>query len=148
MMKWEGSDPEIWLGGEGVRFLQNLGVTAGEAVADFGCNAGHYTIPAAEVVDSTGRVYAIEQDTSALVQLKKQARSHKLKNIIYINTSAKQQIDIPPHSINLVLVYDVLHYFEAAGRKNLYIQFHSWLKPGECCPFSPSTINRTGQCGI
>jgi len=54
MMKWEGSDPEIWLGGEGVR----------------------------------------------------------------------------SHSINLVLVYDVLYYFEAAGRKNLYIQFHSWLKPG------------------
>lgn len=128
-MNWRKNDLENWLGGKGIRFLKELGLAAGEVVADFGCNAGNYTIPAAELVGAAGRIYAIEQDTSALKQLKERSRSRKLKNITYIHATPEHQIEIQPHSVDLVLVYDVLHYFETAERINLYHQFHLWLKP-------------------
>ncbi|OPX35041.1 hypothetical protein B1H10_02135 [candidate division KSB1 bacterium 4484_188] len=128
-MNWGKSDREIWLGGKGIRFLQDLGVTAGEVVVDFGCNAGNYTIPAAELIGSAGRIYAIEQDAPALKQLKEWARSHNLKNIVYLNTSQIKEIDLKPHSIDLVLAYDVLHYFGKAERIKIYIRFYNWLKP-------------------
>jgi len=50
---------ERWEVKEGVGFLREIGVKPGQIVLDFGCRAGHYTIPAAKIVGNKGIVYAV-----------------------------------------------------------------------------------------
>lgn len=129
-MKWKKSDLEIWLDGMGAIYLRELGIGAGNVVADFGCNAGNYSIPAAEVVGNSGKVFAIDQDAAALNQLRSRAASRRLENIIILDTTEKGMIELEPQGCDTILVYDVLHYLEFSQRNDLYQRFYQWLKPG------------------
>jgi len=40
-------DMDRWEKEDGVKFLRKVGLRPGQTVLDFGCGAGHYTIPAA-----------------------------------------------------------------------------------------------------
>ena len=112
---------------EGLTYVKELGIVAGQVIVDFGCNAGHYTIPAAKVVGSEGTVYAIDQKKSAIDQLMKTAQSEGLGNIFPI-ISSKPAIDLPVASVDAVLIYDVLHYLNADERKKLYQSVNIVLK--------------------
>jgi len=51
-----------WLQKDGVQLLRNAGIFEGQTVLDFGCGAGNYTIPAAEIVGKKGKVYAVDKE--------------------------------------------------------------------------------------
>lgn len=121
------NDVQHWIKHEGVTFIKVLGIGVGQVVVDFGCNAGHYTIPAARVVGSEGTVYAIDQEKSAIDQLMKTAQSEGLGNIIPI-ISSNPAIDLPTASIDAVFIYDVLHYLNTDERKKLYQSVNTILK--------------------
>ena len=112
---------------EGLTYNKELGIVAGQVIVDSGSNAGHYTIPAASVVDSEGTVYAIDQKKSTIDQLMKTAQSEGLDNIITI-ISSKPAIDLPIASVDAVLIYDVLHYLNTDERKKLYQSVNIVLK--------------------
>jgi precorrin-6B methylase 2 len=69
------NDAQHWIEHEGITYIKELGIRAGQVIVDFGCNAGHYTIPAARVVGSEGTVYAIDQEQTAIDQLMKTAQN-------------------------------------------------------------------------
>jgi len=60
---------------EGKACLRAVGVRGGLTVLDFGCGSGNYTIPVAELVGATGRVYAVDQDRWKLRALMERAES-------------------------------------------------------------------------
>jgi ubiquinone/menaquinone biosynthesis C-methylase UbiE len=116
-----------WIMHEGLKYIKELGIVDGQIVVDFGCNAGHYTIPAAKVVGSKGTVYAIDQEKSNIDQLMKTVQSLGMKNVVPI-ISGKPTIDLPASSVDAVLIYDVLHYLNESERKKLYQSVSTVLK--------------------
>jgi ubiquinone/menaquinone biosynthesis C-methylase UbiE len=121
------NDLQRWIKHESITYVKELGIKKGQIIVDFGCNAGHYTIPAARVVGAKGRVYAIDQEQTAIDELMKTAQIEQLGNIIPINSS-KPIINLPGASVDAVFVYDVLHYLNAVERKNLYQSVNAVLK--------------------
>lgn len=118
-----------WLKEGGERFLRDIGIKHGQVIVDFGCGSGHYTIPAAKIVGKKGTVYAIDKDRSALDQVMQRAKSENLNNIIPLNTSGTGEIDLDDETIDVVLLYDVLHYRDTEERGELYREVYRILKP-------------------
>jgi ubiquinone/menaquinone biosynthesis C-methylase UbiE len=125
-----GSNVKRWLEEDGERFLRDLGIKRGQVIVDFGCGAGHYTIPAAKIVEQEGTVYAIDKDQDVLDQLMQIATSKNLNNIIPMNTLGTVTIALDDETIDVVLLYDVIHYRDMEGRGNLYREVYRILKPG------------------
>jgi ubiquinone/menaquinone biosynthesis C-methylase UbiE len=119
---------ERWEAEEGVRFLRKVGIKSEQTVLDFGCKTGHYTIPAAKVVGSAGTVYAVDKEQEGLNELEKKIKAHNQKNIKVIRASGQIELDFESESIDAVLFYDVLHYFEKHNREKLYQEAHLVLK--------------------
>jgi ubiquinone/menaquinone biosynthesis C-methylase UbiE len=123
-----GSDVEKWLKEDGEIFLRSIGVKAGQVILDYGCGAGHYTITSAKIVGKKGKVYAIDRDNGTLNRLMQTAESEGLKNIVPIKTSEESKIDLEDESIDVVLLYDILHYIDIDERRKLYSMVYRILK--------------------
>ncbi len=119
---------EKWETKDGVVFLRKIGLKRGDSVLDFGCRVGHYTIPAAKVVGSKGIVYAVDKEQEALDALQRKATSMNLKNIKVLNTFGSIRLKLKDNSVDIVLLYDVLHYFDKNKRKELYEEVRRVLK--------------------
>lgn len=123
------ADVKEWLKEKGKEFLKDIGIKEGQVVLDFGCNVGHYTIPAAEVVGEEGRVYAIDKDIESLNELMRTAKIKGLRNIVPILIqSADLKINLKDESVDVILLYDVLHYIDAMGRNKIYNESYRILK--------------------
>lgn len=114
-------DVRNWLRGEGEQFLRDIGIKNGKIVLDFGCGEGHYTIPAAKVVGEKGKVYAVDKNKTSLKYLMEMAASEGIKNIIPMKTSEELRIELEDESIDVILLYDVLHshYFVQGERRRI-----------------------------
>lgn len=121
------NDVKHWIEDDGVKYLTDLGVKKDQVIVDFGCNTGHYTIPAARIAGPHGKVYAIDREQTAVDQLMKSAQAEALGNIIPV-ISDKPFIDLPVASADAVLIYDVLHYLDPVERQNLYESAYIVLK--------------------
>jgi ubiquinone/menaquinone biosynthesis C-methylase UbiE len=98
---------------------------------DFGCDTGPYTIPAAKMVSKEGKVYAMDKDVESINKLMEIAKTKGLKNIIPIHTKSEEsKINLESESIDIVLLYDVLHYMENLERKKIYEEIYRILKTG------------------
>jgi ubiquinone/menaquinone biosynthesis C-methylase UbiE len=117
-----------WDSEEGVKFLRKAGIRKNHIVLDFGCGAGHYTVPAARIVASTGFVYAVDKEQQAVSELRKKAQANNLKNIKVMKASDQIKLDFESKSIDIILFYDVLHYLGKKDRKKLYQEASRTLK--------------------
>ncbi len=118
----ENKETKEWLEELGEKFLHKIGLKKGQKVLDFGCGIGDYTIPAAKVVGGKGKIYALDNDEKSLKFLLGRAKRYGLKNIEIIKTSGEAKIGLEDESLNVVLLYDVIHnsYFpELEKRKEL-----------------------------
>jgi len=122
-------DIKEWLNGEGELFLEDIGIRKGDVVLDFGCGDGPYTISAAKVVSKEGKVYAVDRNIESMHKLVKIAKTKGLKNIIYLYTKLEEsKINLESKSVDVVLLYDVLHYMETLERKRIYEEIYRILK--------------------
>jgi len=108
--------------------LRKVGVRKNQTVLDFGCGAGHYTIPAARIVGSTGLVYAVDKERQAVNEKKKKTKDNNLKNVKVTKASGQVELGFESESIDVVLFYDVLHYLGKNDRKKLYREAFRVLK--------------------
>jgi len=115
-----------------LKLLKRTGVKRGQKVLDFGCGPGTYAIPAAKIVGNGGTVYALDKDRSVLNELMEKAKSSGLNNISRIDTGGEPGIELADMSIDVVLLFDVLHpyYFpRAEDRRVLLDEIHRISKP-------------------
>lgn len=112
MTKWESE--------EGVKFLKKIGIQIGQTVLDFGAREGRYSIPAAIAVGKTGLIYAVDKEQKVLDELSRKAKRMNLNNIKIVQTTGAVTLDFNAESIDVVLLYDVLHYLNKDERGKLY----------------------------
>jgi len=132
-----------WTEESGENILKHIGIKRGQKVLDFGCGSGNYTIPAAKVVGEKASVYALDEDKEALNQLMSKAKSMGLKNIVRLEALGKPKIALSNESIDVVLLYDILHYYyfsEEADRKQLLHEVYRVLKPNGLLSLYPTHL--------
>jgi ubiquinone/menaquinone biosynthesis C-methylase UbiE len=91
--------------------LKKVGIKTGQVILDFGCGVGNYTIPAAKITGNKGKIYALDESESKLLELSRRVRSAGLKNIKIINTSGKLNFELEDMSADVILLYDIFWYF-------------------------------------
>ena len=124
-------DVNEWLNRKGETFLKDIGIKKDDVVLDFGCGNGYYAIPAAEVVKSEGKVVAMDKYLGSIDKLMEIAKNKSLKNIIPLHTPTEEtKINLESESIDVVLLYDVLHYNNVFERNRIYEEIYRILKNG------------------
>jgi len=111
--------------------LERIGIRRGQAVLDFGCGYGIYTIPIAKIVGEQERVYALDKDKEALDTLMQKAGSAGLTNIERMETSGELEIGLADASVDGVLLFDVFHSFyfpQADDRRRLLSEIYRIMK--------------------
>ena len=77
---------------------------------DIGCGNGFFTIPAAEQVDESGKVYAVDASAEAVETVKRKAAAKGLKNIITKAREAEETV-FCDECADMVFFSIVLHDF-------------------------------------
>jgi len=91
--------------------LERAGLEEGQVVLDFGCGSGNYSIPAAKIVRNTGKVYAVDRDSSKLKELAGRMKREGLGNIETVGTGGELEFPWEDGSVDTVLLYDIFWYF-------------------------------------
>jgi ubiquinone/menaquinone biosynthesis C-methylase UbiE len=116
-----------WIEKEGIQFLKDIGIKKDQFVLDFGCGHGNYTILASLVVGNKGRIYAVDKNQESLNKLIYKIKEKKLNNIEIIKLVNQLKLPLPKESVDMVLLFDVLHLVEP--REYLLTEIIRILKP-------------------
>lgn len=111
------------------RVIRDLDLKPGTRVADIGSGDGYFTLPIARAVGEQGRVFAVDVDAEALDELKKQAEAQRLTNVTTVVSEAADT-RLPPESVDVVFICDVLHEVPEADRLPLVRDAVRALRPG------------------
>jgi len=93
-----------------LNILHEAGVRFGMRVLDLGCGPGSFSIAAARLVGTEGFVWAVDIHPLAIKYVKKGIKRWGLANIRTLTES--QLGEIPEESVDMVLIYDLLHDLE------------------------------------
>lgn len=98
--------------------LKDVGIDKGQTVLDCCCGIGTYTIPAAELVGSKGKIFAVDRNYSKLDDLKKKLKENNLQNVEIIEKDVESGISLS-EKVDIVLLYDIFWYFGAKETKTV-----------------------------
>ncbi len=90
--------------------FEQLELAPGMTVCDMGCGNGFWSLPIAGVVDTEGRVLAVDIQREMLAKLRTRAAKAKLENIEPILGKVDDP-NLPAGEVDLVLMVDVYHEF-------------------------------------
>lgn len=99
-------------------------VKEGQTFLDYGCGTGSFSIPAARMVGSAGKVYALDCFPRQLQIVDEKSRKEKLTNIATINS--ERNTGLPNECIDIIWVCDVLH--EVKERRSVLEELHRVLR--------------------
>jgi ubiquinone/menaquinone biosynthesis C-methylase UbiE len=106
--------------------LVEAGVKEGQTILDYGCGIGSYAIPAAQIVGTEGRVYALDMHPLAIETVQRRARKENLPNVKTIHSDL--DTGLADQTVDVVLLYDVFHM--VPDQPALLRELHRVLKPG------------------
>lgn len=95
--------------------LENIELKADEIFADIGCGIGYFSIPAAEIIGSLGKVYAVDVETEMLKELESRRIEHNIENIQVIH-SEEYDLKLEDQLVSLAFLCTVLHEVEDKPR--------------------------------
>jgi ubiquinone/menaquinone biosynthesis C-methylase UbiE len=105
------------------------GIMPGSVVADLGCGAGFYAIPASQAVGDGGTVYAVDIVEDKLSATLSMAKHMGCKNVMVVKADLEKTLTgIPEGSCDLVIMASILH--EIGSRDALIKNAYKILKTG------------------
>lgn len=107
--------------------LKELKISAGQNILDAGCGNGYMSKEFSKLVESTGKVYAIDIDEQSIRQLKSEFEG---SNIIVIHGDVTKRTAIDDSSIDIVYLSTVFHGFTISQKKGFLQEIKRILKPG------------------
>ncbi len=99
-------------------------VKEGQYFLDFGCGTGDFAIPAAHVVGTSGKVFALDCNPNQLKVVEKKAHKAGVTNVETI--LAEQNVPLPDESVDIIWMCDVIH--EIRGKREVLEEAHRLLK--------------------
>jgi ubiquinone/menaquinone biosynthesis C-methylase UbiE len=93
--------------------LAEPGLGPGMAVLDYGCGPGSFSVEAARITGSSGRVFALDISPQAIESVRRAAADAGLENVVPILSDCASGLD--DSSIDVVLLYDIYHDLEDPG---------------------------------
>jgi ubiquinone/menaquinone biosynthesis C-methylase UbiE len=108
-----------------MNILKEVGIAAGFHVLDYGCGPGSYIAPLAELVGKSGKIYALDIHPLAIRAVRRIAAEKQLANVHTILSDCKTEL--PPSSVDVVLLYDILHDLDDAA--GVLTELRRILKP-------------------
>ena len=132
---------------------KQLELKFGHQVADLGCGgAGYFTLPAARLVGSRGKVYAVDILKTALEGVLSKARLDNLLNVetVWSDIERVGVTKIPTNTLDAALLINIM--FQSRKNEHILKETHRLLKQdGKCLvvdwkveptPFGPPQANR------
>jgi ubiquinone/menaquinone biosynthesis C-methylase UbiE len=89
--------------------LSGAGVKPGDVTADIGCGTGFFTLPLANLVGETGKVFALDTSLTMIKQLIRKARSLRQVEPIH---SRENRFPLKDDSLDFVLLANMIHELE------------------------------------
>lgn len=114
------------------KVLEEVGIQPGYQVLDYGCGPGACVPATAELVGSTGNVYAMDIHPSAIHTVQGLASKKGLTNGETILSDC--ETGLSDNSIDVILLYDIFHYL--ADRDAVMNELHRVLRPEGMLSFS------------
>jgi ubiquinone/menaquinone biosynthesis C-methylase UbiE len=94
--------------------LAEIGLVPGMVFADLGCGEGFFALPAARIVGSEGKVYALDIDAEGIDLLKETAEKEGLGNVIAVAGEGESTV-LCEECADIVFFGTVLHDFDDAA---------------------------------
>ena len=111
--------------------LKEAGIKPGFHVLDYGCGPGSYSIAAAELVGTTGKVHALDIHPLATQRVQSVASKKRLTNIETICSDCAT--GLADNSVDVVLLYDAFH--ELSDPDGVLKELNRVLKPESTLSF-------------
>ena len=105
--------------------IKKANIKSGNFVLDYGCGPGSFTLAAAKVVGTSGKVYAADLNPLAINKIKKITQKSRFTNIKTILTDCNTGLG--DNSIDVVICFDTFHHVN--DQENLLKEFYRVLKP-------------------
>jgi ubiquinone/menaquinone biosynthesis C-methylase UbiE len=112
---------------DATRLVAALKLDTGQAVADIGAGRGQLTVELARAVGPVGRVYATEQDSSRLRDIREAADAAGLHNVSVLQAHATRT-NLPDGCCDALVLRRVYHHFDDPQLMNASMR--QSLKPG------------------
>jgi ubiquinone/menaquinone biosynthesis C-methylase UbiE len=111
------------------KVVEELGITPGMIVADFGAGSGHFSIEAAKLVGQSGKVYSIDIQKQALEAVRSKAKSGHLSNLqtIWADLETPGASKLKGGLVDLVIISNIL--FQAEDKNQIVQEAKRVLKP-------------------
>ncbi|WHH61090.1 methyltransferase domain-containing protein [Petroclostridium sp. X23] len=88
--------------------LKELRLQEGDTIADIGCGIGYFSIPAAQIVGESGKVFAMDISLEMIEELERKAENNNISNIKAIVTE-ENDLKVDDNSVSYAFICNVLH---------------------------------------
>lgn len=107
--------------------INALDIKEGQTILDSGCGDGFMSKEFAKLVKSTGKVYAMDVDETAIEHLRKTAGTDTIRPIVD-DITARTKLE--ESSVDLIYTSNVLHGFTESQMTGFLSEIQRLLKPG------------------
>ena len=115
-----------------------LPIKHGYKILDYGCGPGSYSIAAAELLEGTGMVYALDLHPFAIEDVRQAVEKRKLSNIQTILSDCKT--GLPSNSVDMVLLNYVFN--DLKNPDQILEELFRVLKPQGILSFSEFSLKK------